>query len=230
MNPFLLDVSMAVWFGILTSISPCTLATNITAISFIGKRVERAGLVFLAGLLYMAGRMLAYTVLGIILVSSTRLIPPVANFLQMYMIYLLGPALIVIGVLLLDVLKLNIAGISFVGGGLQARAGQAGIWGAGLLGVILALSFCPISAGLFFGSLFSLALQHHSSILFPALYGFGTALPVFILAVLLAFAVNLVGCIFQKLTSFEVWARQLTGIVFILVGLYLCFTQIWPIL
>jgi cytochrome c-type biogenesis protein len=126
---------------------------------------------------------------------------------------------------LLDVIRLPI-GRGLIGERLQERAEQAGIWGAGLLGVVFALSFCPISAGLFFGSLFALALQHHSPLLFPSLYGIGTALPVLVFAFLLAFSANVVGRIFQKLTVFEIWARRITGIVFILAGVYLCLTQI----
>jgi cytochrome c-type biogenesis protein len=225
MNALVLDMGMAVWFGILTSISPCPLATNLTAISFIGRRVDQAGYVFSAGLLYMFGRMLTYAILGAILVSSVQFISPVAMFLQTYMVYLLGPALIIIGIVLLDIVKIPI-GQGRLAERLQKRAEQAGIWGAGLMGIVFALSFCPISAGLFFGSLFALALQHHSPLLFPSLYGIGTALPVLIFAFLLAFAANVVGKIFQKLTVFEIWARRITGVVFILAGVYLCLTQL----
>lgn len=226
MNTFGVDLGMAIWFGILTSISPCPLATNITAISFIGRKVDQAGYVFSAGLFYMIGRMLTYTVLGAILVSSTQLISPIANFLQTYMVYLVGPGLIVLGVLLLDVIKLNVGG-SLMSDRLQARIERAGLWGAGLMGVIFALSFCPISAGLFFGSLFGMAMRHDSRLLIPSLYGVGTAIPVLVFAFVLAFSANLVGKAFHKLSVFELWARRVTGVVAILAGLYLCLTQIF---
>lgn len=229
MNTLWLDMGMAIWFGILTSISPCPLATNITAISFIGRKVDQAGYVFSAGLLYMLGRMLTYSILGAILVSSTQLIPPVANFLQTYMVYLLGPGLILLGILLLDAVKLNIGG-GLVNERMQTQIERAGIWGAGLMGIIFALSFCPISAGLFFGSLFGLAMQRGSILLLPSLYGIGTAVPVMTFAFLLAFSANLVGKAFNKLTTFERWARRITGVVAILAGLYLCLTQIFYLL
>lgn len=226
MNAFGVDLGMALWFGILTSISPCPLATNITAISFIGRKVDRAGYIFSAGLLYMLGRMLTYTVLGAILVSSTQLISPIANFLQTYMVYLLGPGLILLGILLLDVITLNIGG-SLATERLRAQIDRAGIWGAGLMGVIFALSFCPISAGLFFGSVFGLAMRHGSRLLIPSLYGVGTAIPVLGFAFALAFSANLVGRTFKQLSAFELWARRVTGGVAILAGLYLCATQIF---
>ncbi|GAK54467.1 cytochrome c biogenesis protein, transmembrane region [Candidatus Moduliflexus flocculans] len=225
MNPLLVDMGLALWFGILTSISPCPLATNLTAISFIGRKVGRAGYVFSAGMLYMLGRMLTYSILGAILVSSTQLISPVAMFLQTYMVYLLGPGLILFGVLLLDVIKLNFGG-GLMNDLLQARIERAGIWGAGLMGIVFALSFCPISAGLFFGSLFGLAMQRGSTILLPSLYGVGTALPVLAFAFLLAFSANRIGRVFDKLSAFEHWARRVTALIMIAAGLYLCVTQI----
>ena len=226
MNSLFFDMGLAVWLGILTSISPCPLATNLTAISFIGRKVGRAGYVFSAGMLYMLGRMLAYSVLGAILVSSTQLISPVAMFLQTYMVYLLGPGLILFGVLLLDVVKLSFGG-GLMNDLLQARIERAGIWGAGLMGILFALSFCPISAGLFFGSLFGLAMQRGSTILLPSLYGVGTALPVLALTFLLAFSANRLGKVFDKLSAFERWARRVTAVIMILAGLYLCVTQIF---
>jgi len=220
------DIGLALWFGILTSISPCPLATNITAISFIGRRVESVRHVLLAGLLYTAGRMATYTVLGILLVGSTQLVPPVANFLQKYMVYLLGPALIIIGVLLLDIFRINLSGNGVMWNGMQKRIEQSGIWGALLMGIIFALSFCPVSAALFFGSLFSLAIKHQSMVILPSVYGMGTAIPVLAFAFIIAFSANTIGRVFNALAVFEKWARNATGIIFILAGLYLVFIKI----
>jgi cytochrome c biogenesis protein CcdA len=220
------DIGMAIWFGILTSISPCPLATNITAISFIGRRVESVKHVLLAGLLYTAGRMTAYTVLGIVLVSSTQFVPPVANFLQKYMVYLLGPALIIIGVFILDIFRVNVPGNGIMWNGLQKRIEQSGIWGALLMGIVFALSFCPVSAALFFGSLFSMAIKHQSMVVLPSVYGIGTAIPVLVFAFIIAFSANTIGRVFNALTIFEKWARNATGIIFILAGLYLVFMKI----
>lgn len=226
MNTMAFDIGLALWFGILTSISPCPLATNITAISFIGRRVESVRHVLLAGLLYTAGRMAAYTVLGILLVGSTQLVPPVANFLQKYMVYLLGPTLIIIGILLLDIFRINLFGNGLMWTGMQKRIEQTGIRGALLMGIIFALSFCPVSAALFFGSLFSLAIKHQSMVILPSVYGMGTAIPVLVFAFILAFSANTIGRVFNALTVFEKWARNATGIIFILAGLYLVFIKI----
>ena len=222
MSSFTIGMGMAFWFGILTSISPCPLATNIAAIAYIGRRVDSVGYVLSAGLLYMFGRMITYVLLGAALVSSAQSIPIVANFLQRYMNILLGPVLIIIGVILLDIIKINAGGIGFLGDTLQVRAQKTGIWGAGLLGIVFALSFCPISAALFFGSLFSLAMSHGSKIIMPSLYGIGTAIPVLGFALLLAISTQLVSKAYHKIATFELWARKITAMVFILAGVYYC--------
>ena len=230
MNSYLFAMGMSLWFGVLTSISPCPLATNIAAISYIGRRVDRAGSILVSGFLYMLGRMATYVVLGTVLISSTQLIPDVANFLQKYMNIALGPMLIIIGILLLDIIKLNIPGVMGGSDRMQQRVERTGIWGAGLLGVVFALSFCPVSAALFFGSLFSLALVHNSAFIMPCLYGIGTAIPVMGFAFLLAFSTQLVGRVFGRISLFESWARRITAIIFIAAGIYYCLQYIFHVI
>ena len=140
----MVDVGMAFWLGILTSISPCPLATNIAAISFIGRQCDRQKYAFLAGMTYMLGRTIAYTTLGAILVTSSQAIPAVAMFLQKYMSILIGPVLILVGIILLGLIKFNFRG-SGVSEGLQSFVEKSGIFGAGILGIVFALSFCPLS-------------------------------------------------------------------------------------
>ena len=200
----------ALWLGILTSISPCPLATNIAAISFIGKRIGSIRAMLLSGLVYTAGRMLTYVVLAFIIVKAMLSIPVVSMFLQTYMNKLLGPVLIVAGMFLLELLT-----VSFPGMGIseksQQRFEKSGILGAGLLGMLFALTFCPVSAALFFGSLIPLSLHSgylaRSSILYPSLYGIGTALPVIVFAFLVSFSVHSVGRVFTLIQKFERYAR-----------------------
>ena len=217
---------MALWLGILTSISPCPLATNITAISFIGKQLGNAQQVLVSGLFYTIGRMITYFGLSIFLVAGILSIPELSNFLQRYMNKLLGPLLILVGMFLLELLQFGSFG-PVAGQRVQERAGKAGIWGAGLLGIVFALSFCPVSAALFFGSLIPLSVKHESSFLLPSLYGIGTGLPVSIFAVLVAFGARSVAAAFNKLTRVEYWVRRITGIIFILVGVYYSLTYIF---
>lgn len=219
----LFSLGTALWLGILTSISPCPLATNIAAISYIGNRVGNTRQVLISGLLYTLGRMTVYVVIGAIVVTGILSIPGMANFLQEYMNKFLGPVLIIVGLILLGVIKvswLNLQGSAKI----QSTADKGGIWGAGLLGIFFALSFCPVSAALFFGSLIPLAVGIGSAIIYPSVYGIGTGLPVIFFAFLIAFSTQAVARAYEKLRLFELWARRVTGIVFILVGIYYTYT------
>ena len=219
MDSYLVAVGSAIWLGILTSISPCPLATNIAAITYIGQRVDRPAKVLLSGLLYTVGRMATYVLLGVLVVASVLSIPDVAMFLQQHMNKFLGPILMVAGLLLLGLFNLHLPGVS-AGNRLHKRVDRWGVWGAGLMGLLFALSFCPVSAALFFGGLIPIAIEQESIILMPTVYGIGTALPVVAFALLIALGTRFVGRLFNRLTVFERWARRITGVVFLAVGLY----------
>jgi cytochrome c-type biogenesis protein len=219
----LLALGSALWLGILTSISPCPLASNVAAISFVGRSVGRPRRVLLAGLLYTLGRSLTYVLVGALVVWSVLSIPTVSFFLQERMNQVLGPLLILIGAGLLGLygwLRLPLSSRDWTRT-LQEKSARAGVAGAGLLGVLFALSFCPVSAGLFFGALIPLAAGAHSRVLIPAVYGLGTGLPVVLFAVLLVLGAQWIGRAFNLLTRIERGARPVTGAVFLLAGLYL---------
>ena len=228
MDSFFVAAGTALWLGILTSISPCPLATNIAAVSYVGKRVGSPPMVLLSGLLYTLGRTISYFAVAFIAVKSLVSVPSVSMFLQSRMNQFLGPILFIVGIMLLDLIPWP-----WVGGGkgfsskLQAKVDKLGVLGAGLLGLLFALTFCPLSAALFFGSLVPLALKYESSILLPSLYGIGTALPVVVFSVVIAFAANRVSKAFNALTKIEPWMRRITAVIFILVGGYFCCTYLF---
>ncbi len=229
MDSFSISALTALWLGILTSISPCPLATNIVAISFIGKDLGKTSQVFLSGLLYALGRMVAYVGLSVFLVGGILSIPELSMFLQKYMNKLLGPLLILVGMFLLELIGFSLSGMA-VSRKMQERAARGGIWGSGLLGMLFALSFCPVSAALFFGSLIPLSVKNQSQLLLPSLYGMGTGLPVMAFAILGAFGARSVALAFNKLTKVEWWVRRITGIIFILVGIYYALNYIFCII
>jgi cytochrome c-type biogenesis protein len=220
MQTFYLDVLSALWLGILTSISPCPLATNIAAISFVGRNLGSPQKILWSGVLYSAGRMLVYITISVLAVASLLSLPEVSFFLETNMHKIIGPLLIVVGIILLDVLPFSFSA-SFVSSSIQERVGNWGIWGSGALGIVFALTFCPLSAALFFGSLIPLAIDSKSAVLMPSAYGLGTALPVVAFALVMAFSVKSIGKVFDKLTQMEKWARKLTAVVFIGAGVYL---------
>ncbi len=215
----LLALGSALWLGVLTSISPCPLAANIAAVSFLSKEVLHPGPVFISGLAYTLGRMAAYAVLGWIIISSLLSVPQVAQFLQKYMPKALGPLLIITGLFLLKIItfKLPILTLPLKH---YNKILDSGVPGAFLLGLIFALAFCPISAALFFGSLIPLSLNSKAGALLPLIYGVGTGLPVLLFAVAIAMGVTSLGGWFRRITGVEYLTRRITGVIFIIVGLY----------
>lgn len=215
----LIAAGSALWLGILTSISPCPLATNIAAVSFISKKIAHPAMVFISGLAYTAGRMAAYAILGWVIISSLLSVPEVAQFLQKYMVKALGPILIVTGLFLLEIFTLRFSGLR-LSHERSNKLAASGVPGAFSLGLIFALAFCPVSAALFFGSLIPLSLNSTAGALLPFIYGVGTGLPVFIFSLAIAVGVTSVSHWFHKIAKIELYTRKLTGVVFILVGLY----------
>jgi cytochrome c biogenesis protein CcdA len=225
MTPILAAIASALWLGILTSISPCPLASNVAAISFVGRSVGSPRRVLAAGISYALGRAATYVLVGGLVVSSILFIPSVSFFLQKRMNQILGPVLIVIGIGLLGWLKLRLPSWSW-SNTLAQQAARRGVVGAGGLGMLFALSFCPVSAGLFFGALVPLAISADSRLLVPAVFGVGTGLPVLVVAILLTLGAQWVGHAYKAMARIERLARPVTGVVFVLAGLYLTITHL----
>lgn len=225
MNELLAGVAAALWLGILTSISPCPLASNIAAVSYLGRQSGEARRVLWAGLAYSAGRALTYVVVGALVVASVLSMPGLSFFLQKRVNQVLGPLLLLIGAGVLGWIRVPLPSWSFGERFRESVAGR-GVLGAFGLGVIFALSFCPVSAGLFFGGLIPLAMAGDSRLLLPALYGVGTALPVVAFALLIALGAQWAARAFRALTGFERGARIVTGVVFLCAGAWLVATHL----
>lgn len=207
--------------GLLTAVSPCPLATNITAIGFIGKDIENRHRIFINGLLYTLGRILTYTVLGFILIPILRegaSMFAVQKAVSQYGEILIAPLLIVIGIYMLDLIKLNIPKISVNGEYVKKRT--KGSWGALFLGILFSLAFCPSSGIFFFGMLIPLSAAEAGGYLLPVVYAIATGLPVILVAWVLAYSVAGLGKFYNRIQVFEKWFRKIVAILFILVGIY----------
>lgn len=207
--------------GLLTAVSPCPLATNITAIGFIGKDIENRHRIFINGLLYTLGRILTYTVLGFILIPILRegaSMFAVQKAISKYGEILIAPLLIVIGIYMLDLIKLNIPKISVNGEYVKKRT--KGSWGALFLGIIFSLAFCPSSGIFFFGMLIPLSAAEAGGYLLPIVYAIATGLPVILVAWVLAYSVAGLGKFYNRIQVFEKWFRKIVAILFIAVGIY----------
>lgn len=214
------SAAVAFWLGILTSISPCPLATNIAAVAFIGRRADTTCKALGAGLAYSLGRAVAYTILGGAVVFGLLSVPFVSHFLQRYMNKLLGPLLILTGMYLLGLFGFTLT-TSLGSQALRERAAGGGLWGAALLGLLFALSLCPVSAALFFGSLLPLSVAQNSKVVLPMLYGIGSGLPVAVVAALLSGGEEALGRALNRLDAVRRWAQRGTGVVFVSAGLYM---------
>lgn len=215
----LLAAGPAFVLGFLTSISPCLLATNVTAISFIARRIDRPRYIILSGAFYTLGQALGFVALAAVVVSSLVSVPAVSHWLQKYMFRVLGPILIVVGMFLIELLTVSL-GNGRLKGWAQRFGRSGGLWATALLGLLFAMSFCPTTAALFFGGLIPLAVAQESKIFLPLAYSVGVSLPVVAIVLVIGFAANLLGRIMRRVSEVEWWLRRTAGAVFIAVGIY----------
>jgi len=216
-----IPVLSALLLGLITAISPCPLATNIAAIAYVNRRVKARRYAVITGTLYTLGRMLSYSVIGILIIVGGLEIPGLASFLQDFGEQVLGPLLIVVGVIMLSINRMP---FNLGGGRLSAIGGKVADWGmigGFLLGALFALAFCPYSAVLFFGLLIPLSLKSSGGVILPAVYAIGTGLPVLVFGVLISLGVARVSTWLNAVTRAEKVIRVAVSIIFIGVGIYL---------
>jgi len=204
--------------GLMTAISPCPLATNISAIGFISRNLDNRRRVFLNGLVYTLGRVISYTGLAVIIFFGASKVN-VASIFQGWGEKLLGPLLVIIGLFMLDVIKIKFPGFSKLTDSIGEK-GKGSYWSTLLLGMIFALAFCPYSGVLYFVMLIPLTVASASGLYLPVIFAIGTGLPVIIFAWLLAYAVGNVGKIYDRVKIFELWFRRVVAVIFIGIGLY----------
>jgi cytochrome c-type biogenesis protein len=204
--------------GLMTAISPCPLATNISAIGYISRDIQDRKRVFKNGLVYTLGRAISYSALALILYFGASQVH-VSRVFQGWGEKLLAPLLILIGLFMLGVLKINFPGFSSLTGRIE-KEGKGAYWSTLLLGMVFAMAFCPYSGVLFFAMLMPVTIASAGGLYLPLVFAFATGLPVILFAWLIAFAVGNVGRVYDKIKSFELWFRRGTAIVFIITGLY----------
>ncbi|TCO08385.1 aromatic aminobenezylarsenical efflux permease ArsG family transporter [Natronoflexus pectinivorans] len=209
--------------GLMTAVSPCPLATNISAIGFISKDIQDKRKTFINGLVYTLGRTISYTVLGIILIlilkqgsSIFQIQRAIGNYGELF----IGPLLIVIGIFMLDFIKFNFSLTGGLSDKMESKTKKGSWWSSLLLGIVFALAFCPYSGVIYFGGLIPLSVSSNIGYLLPVVFAIATGLPVIIFAWVLTFSVSSVGKMYNKIKTFEFWFRRIAAVIFILVGLY----------
>lgn len=213
--------------GLMTAISPCPLATNITATAFISKNIVNKRKVFWSGLVYALGRAFSYTIIGLILFFGASKFK-IAFFFNQNGEKYLGPLMILLGLIMLNIIKLKFLNTSSFSDKLSDRFKDKGLLGSFLIGVVFALAFCPYSGALFFGMLIPMSISSAEGLYLPIIFALGTGLPVMLFTYLLAFAADKVGLFYNRITKIEKLMRKIAGIVFIITGIYyvLIFTEL----
>lgn len=211
--------------GLMTAISPCPLTTNISAIGFISRDIEDRNRVFYSGVFYTLGRAISYTLLAIILFFG-------ANQMEVSMIFqsgldrLMGPFLIILGLLMLDIIRIRFPGLT----NLTEKIGnqsKSNYWKALLLGIIFALAFCPYSGVLYFMMLIPITISSAGGLYLPVVFAIATGIPVVLFAWLLAYAVGNVGKLYNRIKIFELWFRRIISVVIIIAGIYYTVSLFW---
>lgn len=205
--------------GLLTAVSPCPLATNITATAYIAKTINSKSKVLLSGLLYTFGRMFSYTTIGALIyfgLSKFQL----AKLFQGNGEKFIGPVMIIIGLIMLDVIKLNFLSNGNMTDKLSEKFKDKGLLGSFLLGALFALAFCPYSGALFFGMLIPMTISSEAGLAIPIFFSLGTGFPVLIFALVIAFSIEKLGRYFKAITKIEKLMRIIAGLTFIITGLY----------
>ena len=205
--------------GLMTAISPCPLATNITATAYLSKDIGDKRRVMFNGMFYTLGRMFTYTALGLIFYFGASQFQ-VAKLLQNVGGIWLGIALVIIGIFMLDIIKIKVPGMNKLTSKIENKEGKKTYLDAFLLGLLFALAFCPYSGVLYFGGLIPMTIASPSGLLLPSIFAIATGLPVIIIAWLLAYSVSNVGKFYNKMNAFQKWFKWIVAAIFIVVGIY----------
>lgn len=223
LNNLYTSSSFPVWsaflLGLIAAIGPCALTTNITAIGYISKDLQIKRQVFLNGIYYTLGRVFTYSIIGLLFYFGASQFH-ISRFLQQWGELILGPVLIFVGLIMLDLFSIPFPQLSSLKRRLELKS-NFGFWSSFLMGVLFALAFCPYNGVLYFGLLIPMTLSSVSGLFLPAVYALATGLPVILFAWFIAFSFNRMGRAFNKIKLFEKWFRKIVAIFFIGVGLYL---------
>ena len=219
-----IPIVAAFFIGIMMAISPCPLATNITAIAYISRKIDNSKHTLLIGFTYALGRMFTYTFIASLIVFFGLNVQAASLALQKYGENIIGPLLIIIGIVMLDLFKVNFFSGNARLNSFKEKLSEKGLLGSFLLGVIFALTFCPFSAVLFFGMLIPLSLKTGDGLILPSVFAFATGLPVIIFSFIMVYSISKLGLIMDKVQTFEKWSRKIASVVFIGVGTYYLMT------
>lgn len=213
-----LPVVSALLFGVIGATSPCQLTTNAGALAYVARGAGRPGAITRGALAYVLGKMLVYTLLGVVVILAGRQLAQNSIPVIQVVRKALGPLMLLLGLYLLGLVPLRFSLGQGLADWLEDRAGS-GARGAFVLGVAFSLAFCPTLFLLFFMLTIPLALASPLGVVFPAVFALGTTLPLLGLAGLLAAGVGATKGYVAGARRIEAWLRPTAGVVLLLAGL-----------
>ena len=206
-------------FGLLGATSPCQLTTGAGALAYLARRPDSHGGVSRAALAYLLGKMLVYTLAGVVVILAGQGLAHGAIPVVMVARKLVGPLMLALGVYLLGFIPLRFSVGQRLTSWLERQAGP-GTGGAFLLGVAFAFTVCPTLFLLFFGLTVPLALRSPVGLVYPAVFALGTSLPLLGLAGLLAVGVGGTAGYLRGARRVGIWLRPIAAVVLLLAGLH----------
>lgn len=212
-------VITALLLGLIGSTSPCQLTTNVTALAYVSRESTGSRHFMAAALAYMLGKVTVYSLIGLLVVVAGLELSSMAVPVAVVARKAIGPALILVGIIMLADLKWGRFLGSGVSGWLEDRARRGGPFGPFLLGSAFSLAFCPTLFWLFFGLLIPLSLSSAVGVFYPGVFALGTVLPLMIMAVLLSWGAKAAGERILGMRRLSRIMQRATGVVFLIGGI-----------
>lgn len=214
-----MPIVSAVLMGLLAAMSPCALACSITAVGYLGRDISSRTRILWNGALYTLGRAITYCVLAWVIMWLLHYgaeVPAVKQMLTSHTTLILGSILLLMGIWMLVEPYIHLRGISINTNRVQVH----GSWGALVIGMLLALAFCPYSGMLFFAGLIPMAAGTTGGWLLPIVFAIATAAPVLLVAGVWAFSAHALGQTMGYLKTFQLWLNRIVAVLFIAIGIY----------
>lgn len=219
-----LPLVSALLFGLMGTLAPCQLSTNVAALAFLSRGAGNTRRLWGQTLAFISGKVTVYLLVGggVVLLSlqlnqvSETVIPVVVVARRA-----LGPLLVIVGLFMLGLVKLPVSLGGRFSAWLENKVGhQQGMIPAYLLGVAFSFTFCPTLFWLFFGLTIPLAIASPGGVLFPGVFALGTVLPVLGLAAVIASGRVNMGAFVKRFKTANVWVQKVVGVIFIVIGLH----------
>ncbi len=216
-----IPIIAALILGILGAFSPCQLSTNVAAFAFISRDIGETKRVTRSAIAYVLGKVVIYSLVGGAVILLGLQLAQASIPVVVFTRKALGPALVLLGLLMLGVVKLSLPFFARIGESLKSHLGERrDARSSFLLGVAFSFAACPTLFVLFFGSLIPLAVAASvGGLAFPAIFAIGTTFPLMLFVALLAFGAQSVTPVVKKLRAADVWVSRIAAVVFILVGI-----------